>query len=611
MGLRMNGKHAALSGLLALSLLIPGPVWADNWTNGVSVIGKLKYPPGFKHFDYVNPDAPKAGDLHLSAYGTFDSLNPVAGSKGNVEGAIGLVFETLMKSSSDEAFSSYGLLAEAVSYPEDFSSASFRLNPKAKWADGQPVTVDDVIYSLDKAKELDPAKAFYYQHVLKAEKTGDREVKFTFDQKGNRELPNIVGQLIIVPKHWWEGVDANGEKRDVGGTTLEPVMGSGPYKIVAIRPGSSVKYELRDDYWGRDLPVNVGQNNFRSIEYTYFVDRDVEFQAFRSGAIDYWQENKAQRWETQFNFPAMMQGKIKREKFPNEARAQGVMVAFIPNLRRDKFKDERVREALNEAFDFETLRRTIFYGWYERINSYFAGTELASSGLPIGKELEILSSIKDELPPSIFTKEYKNPVGGDPNKVRNNLRQAVALFKQAGYEIRGNKMVNVKTGEPYSFEIMLSSNIIEPVALSLAANLKLIGVTVTIRSVDASQFVQRARTRDFDVMYNAWGESLNPGNEQAEYWGSKSAATPGTQNYLGVADPAIDKLIQKVIFSADRDDQVAAVHALDRVLLHHHYVIPSYFRSEDPVAWWDKFDRPKELPKYSIGFPAIWWMKQK
>jgi microcin C transport system substrate-binding protein len=611
MGLTMIGKHVALSGaLLAFSLILPIAAHADNWTNGISTIGELKYPPGFKHFDYVNPDAPKGGDVHLSTLGTFDTLNPIP-NKGNLEAGVGAVYETLMKPSTDELFSSYGLLAEAISYPADFSSVSFRMNPKAKWADGQPVTVDDVIFSFDKSKALDPAKAFYYQHVTKAEKVGDDEVKFTFDQKDNRELPNVVGQLLIVPKHWFEGTDASGRKRDVAATTLEPVMGSGPYKVVSIRPGSTITYELRDDYWGRDLPVNVGQNNFKTIDYTYFADRDVEFQAFKGGNIDYWQENSAKRWATSYNFPAVKDGRIKREEFANEYRATGVMVGFIPNLRREKFKDERVREALNYAFDFETLKRTIFYGQYQRISSYFYGTELASSGLPQGKELEILNGMKDEVPPSVFTDEYKNPVAGDPKKLRDNLRNAVGLFKQAGYEIRNNRMVNIKTGEPFGFEIMLNSPIIEPVALSLTANLKLIGVAATVRAVDDSQFTERTRNRDFDVMYNAWGESMNPGNEQAEYWGSKSAATPGTRNWMGVSDPAIDKLIQKVIFSPGRDDQVAAVHALDRVLLHHHYLIPSYTRRQVPTAWWDKFERPAKLPEYSVGFPTIWWAKQK
>jgi microcin C transport system substrate-binding protein len=611
MGSKMAGKLRLISSaLLAFSLSIPATAFSEAWTNGISTIGELKYPPGFKHFDYVNPDAPKGGTVRLSELGTFDSLNPIP-NKGNLAGSVGVVFETLMKSSSDEVFSSYGLLAEAISYPPDFSSVSFRLNPNARWADGQPVTVDDVIFSFEKSKQLDPAKAFYYQHVQKAEKTGDREVKFTFDQKDNRELPNLVGQLMIVPKHWFEGEGPNGRKRDIAATTLEPLMGSGPYKIVSIRPGSTITYERRDDYWGKDLPVNIGQNNFKTIEFTYFADRNVEFEAFRGGNTDYWQENSAKRWATQYDFPAVKDGRIKREEFPNEYRATGVMVGFIPNLRREKFKDARVREALNYAFDFETLKRTIFFNQYERINSYFYGTELASGGLPQGKELEILNSMKDEVPPSVFTEEYKNPVAGDQKKLRDNLRQAIALFKQAGYEIRKNRMVNVKTNEPYAFEIMLNSPIIEPVALSLAANLKLIGVAVNVRAVDESQFTERWRKRDFDVMYNAWGESLNPGNEQAEYWGSKSAATEGTRNYMGVSDPAIDKLIQKVIFSPVREDQVAAVHALDRVLLHHHFLIPSYTRRQIPTAWWDKFERPANLPTYSVGFPTIWWAKQK
>lgn len=611
MGRKMTGKHLpATAALLALSLILPGKAFADNWTNGISTIGELKYPPGFKHFDYVNPDAPKGGAVHLSTLGTFDTLNPIP-NKGNLEAGVAQVYESLMKPSSDEVFSSYGLLAESISYPADFSSVSFRMNAKAKWADGQPVTVDDVIFSFDKSKDLDPAKAFYYQHVTKAEKTGEREVKFTFDQKGNRELPNVVGQLLIVPKHWFEGTDASGKKRDIAATTLEPVMGSGPYKIVSIRPGSAITYQLRDDYWGKDLPVNVGQNNFKTVDYTYFADRDVEFQAFRGGTIDYWQENSAKRWATSYDFPAVKEGKIRREEFPNDYRATGVMVGFIPNLRREKFKDERVREALNYAFDFETLRRTIFYGQYQRISSYFFGTELASSGLPQGKELEILNGMKDEVPASVFTEEYKNPVAGDPNKLRQNLRKAVELFKQAGYEIRGNKMVDAKTGAPYSFEIMLNTDIIVPVALSLANNLKLIGVNVSIRPIDDSQYTERLRNRDFDIVYSAWSESLNPGNEQAEYWGSKSASTPGTRNWMGVSDPAIDKLVQMVIFAPSRDDQVAAIHALDRVLLHHHFLIPSYTRRQVPTAWWDKFERPKELPTYSVGFPTIWWAKQK
>jgi microcin C transport system substrate-binding protein len=596
---------ALLAGLAA------APALAEEgfWTNGVSSLGELKYKPGFTRFDYVNPDAPKRGVLRLSEFGVFDSLNPIP-NKGNLATPVAaLVFETLMKPSLDEALSTYGLIAESVSYPKDYSSVSYRLNPKAAWADGQPITVEDVIYSFDKSKEFDPAKAFYYQHVVKAEKTDEREVKFTFDEKNNRDLVSTVGQLIVVPKHWWEANDARGAKRNVAATTLEPVMGSGPYKLVGMSPGSTLKFELRDDYWGKDLPVNVGYNNFKTIEYTYYADIDVQFEAFRSGDSDFWSENEAKRWATAYDFPAVKQGKVKKEELPNDYRSSGVLVGFIPNLRREQFQDPRVREALNYAFDFETLKRTIFYGQYSRINSYFFGSELASSGLPQGKELELLTALKDKVPPSVFTEPYSNPVAGDEAKLRQNLRKALGLFKEAGWELKGGQMINAKTGKPFKFEILLSSNIIERVALPFAANLKKIGVIATVRSVDASQFTERWRKRDFDVMYQGWAQSLNPGAEQAEYWGSKAAAAEGTQNYAGIANPAIDELIRKIIFAPDRDAQVAAVKAIDRVLLHNHYVVPSYTLRTSRIAYWDKFERPKELPHYSSGFPSIWWAK--
>lgn len=609
MGSIVSGLRGGLVLALATFSLVPPAAAQDAlWTSGISVIGELKYPPGFKHFDYVNPDAPKGGKLQQSELGTFDNLNPVV-NKGNLAAGIGLVYEPLMKPSMDEVFASYGLLAESISYPADFSSVSFRIHPDAKWADGQPVTVEDVIFSFDKAKEYDQSKLFYYLHVKGGRKTGEREVTFDFDIKGNRELPAIMGQLLIVPKHWWEDTAANGKKRDISATTLEPVMGSGPYAVKSISAGSVITYELRDDYWGKDLNVNIGQNNFRTMSHTYYSDRNVEFEAFRGGNTDYWDENEAKRWKTGYDFPAVQQGRIKREELENDSRDSGVLVGFIPNLRREPFRDVRVRKALNYAFDFEELNRTIFFQQYARIDSFFFGSELASSGLPEGRELEILNEVKSEVPPEVFTEPYKNPVGGDPKKFRDNLRRAVGLLKDAGYEIRGRQMVNVKTGKPLAFEIMLNTPIIERVALPFAENLKKIGIAATVRSVDASQFVERARKRDFDILYTGWGESLNPGNEQAEYWGSQSAKTDGTMNYAGISDPAIDKLIQKVIFHKDRNDQIAAVKALDRVLLHNHFVVPSYTIRKTRIAYWDKFDRPKELPYYSIGFPTIWWAK--
>ncbi|SMD10144.1 extracellular solute-binding protein [Rhizobium sp. RU36D] len=596
--------------ILSFSLITAGTPSAfaqeQDWKNGIATIGELKYQKDFPRFDYVNPDAPKGGTLRLAAEGSFDTLNPLL-ARGEAGSGLSLVFESLMISSEDELSAMYGLLADGVKYPADYSSVTFRLRAEAKWADGQPVTPEDVIFSFDNAKKGDPQQEFYYRHVVKAEKTGEREVTFTFDEPNNRELPQIVGQLIIVPKHWWEAAGPDGKPRDISRTTMEVPMGSGPYKISAVSPGSSITYELRPDYWGKDINVNVGRNNFGSIVYRYYADRDVMFESFRSGNEDYWWENMARRWATAYDFPAVKDGRVKREELDNEMRKVGVMVGFIFNLRREKFADPKVREALNYAFDFEELRRTIFFNSYERIDSFFFRTDLASSGLPQGRELEILNEVKDLVPAKVFTEAYTNPVNGDPAKLRENLRKAVGLLKEAGYERKGTQMVNVKTGQPLNFEIMLGGPTIEPVALAFARNLKLIGIDVTVRSVEQSQFTNRWRSRDFDVMYNAWGQSMNPGNEQAEYWGSQAAAREGSQNYSGISDPGIDALIRKVVFAKDREEQIAAVKALDRVLLAHHIVVPSYSSKSSRIAYWDTITHPANLPEFAIGMPSIWW----
>jgi len=573
---------------------------------GSSVISEMKYKPGFAHFDYVNPDAPKGGNLRLSTTGTFDTFNPLL-DKGEVATGIALVYDTLMKSADDELLVSYGLLAEGLSFPPDVSSVTFRLRKEAKWADGQPVTPEDVIFSFEKTKELNPLTFNYYRHVVKAEKTGERDVTFTFDEKNNRELPNILGQLVVVPKHWWEAPGPDGKLRDITKTTLEPVMGSGPYKIADFSPGASTRFELRDDYWGKDLGVNVGQNNFRNIIYTYFGDRDVEFEAFRAGDVDYRQDNQASRWATAYDFPAVKDGRVKREEPTNALRATGIMQAFVPNMRRDLFKDIRVREALNYAFDFEDLNRNLAYNAFERIDSYFWNTELASSGLPQGRELEILQGLKDKVPPEVFTTPYTNPVAGDPQKLRDNLRKAIALFKEAGWELKGNRMVNVTTGQPMSFEILLSNPSFERSVLPYANNLRKIGVDARLRTVDASQYTNRVRSFDYDMIWGIWGETMNPGNEQADYWGSEAAKQQGSRNYAGIADPAVDALIRMVIFAPNRTEQVAAIKALDRVLLANQYVIPLFYSRTSRIAYWNTITRPAEFPAYGLGFPEAWW----
>lgn len=584
---------------------------ADTFRHALAIVGDIKYPPGFAHFDYVNPAAPKGGVINLSASGTFDSFNPVL-DKGELAAGLSprlsLVTETLLKPSMDEVDAVYGLLAEAVSYPPDYAYATFRLRAEAKWADGTPVTPEDVIFSFEKFKDLNPLYTTYYAHVLKAEKTGEREVTFTFDEKNNRELPIIVGELDIVPKHWWTANGPDGKPRDISRTTLEPIMGSGPYRIASFTPGAKVTYELRDDYWGKNLNVNIGYNNFRTQTYTYYADLDVEFEAFRSGAVDYWAENSAMRWARSYDFPAVVEGRVKRQVLDNEYKTSGVLVGFIPNMRREMFKDVRVRKALNYAFDFEELNRTIFFDQYKRIDSYFYGSELASQGLPEGKELEILKSLGPDVPPEVITKPYRNPIGGDGAKLRENLRSALALLKQAGYELRDGKMVQAATGAPLQFEILLNGPTIERVALPFADNLKKIGIQASVRTVDSAQYANRVRSFDYDMIYLGWAQSLNPGNEQRDYWGSRSVNQQGSRNYAGISNPAIDTLIDQIIFAKDRDTLIPTVKALDRLLLAGSYTVPSYTLRSSRIAYWDKVDHA-ELPAYAIGFPSIWWAK--
>ncbi|MDE1160039.1 MAG: extracellular solute-binding protein [Neorhizobium sp.] len=600
---------AALFGSAVAQDAPAGSAAAPKWRYGMAVIGDLKLPEDFKQLPYAKADAPKAGELRLGQEGTFDNLNPVV-DRGTAAAGLTQIYDTLMKRSEDEVFGTYGLLAEAVSYPDDMSSVTFRLRAEAQWSDGQPVTPDDVVFSMMMFKEHSAFYSGYYRHVASVEKTGDREVTFRFDEKNNKELPSIVGDFPILPKHWWEGADAKGNKRDISKTTLEPPIGSGPYKVASVQPGQTIRYELRDDYWGKDLPINVGQNNLRAINYTYFADADVEFEAFRAGTIDYRQENSSSRWATRYDFDAVKDGRIKKEALPNEFRATGIMQAMVPNTRRDMFKDARVREALNYAFDFEDMNRSLAYGGLKRVDSFFWGTELAAKGLPEGKELALLEKLKDKVPAEVFTTPYANPVGGDPQKARDNLRKAVELFKQAGWELKGTKMVNAKTGQPMSFEILINSSSLERSINPFVASLKRIGVEARIRTVDSSQYVNRVRSFDYDMIWSVWAETMNPGNEQTEYWGSASANRQGSRNFAGISDPAVDALIADIIQAPDRDDQVAAVHALDRVLLANHYVVPLFYSGESKLAYWNRLSHPDRLPEYGLGFPASWFASQ-
>ncbi len=602
--------------LIAAPVLCVAPLGAEEkaaertWQHGASLFGELKYPANFKRFDYVNPNAPKGGTVRLAGFGTYDNFNPVvAGVKGVIASGIGEIFETLMTPSLDEVSSEYGLLAEGVSYPEDFSSVTYHLRRFAKWHDGQPVTPEDVIFSFNAFKMNSPQYSAYYQHVTKAEKTGDLDITFTFDSPGIRELPQIVGDLYVLPKHWFEGPDQAGNKRNVVNTTLEPPVGSGAYRIKQFQPGRSIVYERVKDYWGKDLPVKVGNDNFDELRYEYYRDSEVELEAFKADQIDFREEGSAKDWATAYAFPAVAAKRVLKEEFP--VRGVGNMQAFVLNTRRSKFADPRVRRAFNLALDFEDLNKQLFFGQYRRIASYFDGTELASFGLPSGLELEILQTVRDQVPPEVFTTEYKNPVNGSPETVRANLREATRLLREAGWQIRNQKLVDVKTGQPMTVEMLNAANgpsSFERIMLFYKPSLERLGVMVTMRDVDDAQYENRVRNWDYDLILDSWAESLTPGNEQREFWGSKSADQIGSRNTIGIKNPAVDTLVDRMILAKSRDEFVAATRALDRVLLWNNYVVPHWAYPFARTARWDRFSHPDELPKYGMSaFPTIWW----
>lgn len=576
------------------------------WRHALSLFGDIKYPANFKRFDYVNPDAPEGGVARMISIGTFDNFNvAVAGIKGSLAPAAAMIYETLMTRSLDEVTAEYGLLAEAASFPDDHAWVTYRLRKEARWHDGNPVTPEDVVFSLDSLKKLSPSYAAYYRHVVKAEKAGEREVKFTFDAPGNRELPAIVGELMVLPKHWWEGTDAHGRKRDISATTLEKPLGSGAYRIKEFVAGRSIVLERVKDYWGIDNPTQIGQHNFDEMRFEFFRDNLVALEALKADQADWILENSAKQWATAYNFPAAAEKRVLKEEFP--INDSGRMQGFVFNLRRSKFKDVRLRRAFNYAFDFEEMNRQLFYSQYKRINSYFDGTELASSGLPQGLELQILEPLRDKVPAEVFTTAYQNPVGGNPDAVRANLRQAIKLLREAGCEVRNQRLVDA-AGDPVTVEILGQDPAFERIALFYKPSLERLGVTTSIRVVDEVQYENRVRNFDFDMIIDVWGESLSPGNEQREFWGSQAADQKGSRNTIGIKNSAVDALIQRVIYAKDRAELVAACKALDRVLLWNFYVVPQFTYGFQRYAIWDRFSHAEPLPKYArSGLPALWW----
>ena len=590
-------RHIFAAATLLLAAVLPAAAQEVTVSHGAAMHGDLKYGPGFTHFDYSNPDAPKGGEVRLSAIGSFDNLNPFI-LKGQSAAGLGQVFETLMTGSEDEAFSEYGLIAESIEMPGDRSWVAFTLRPEARWHDGTPITVDDVLFSLDALKTRGhPFYRAYFRDALEAEEVGERKVKFTFADGLNRELPLIMGQMPILSKAYFTANDF--EK-----TTLEPPLGSGPYRVERVDAGRSITYRRVEDYWGAELPVRRGQNNFDVIRYDYYRDPTVEMEAFKAHEYDFRQENTAKVWATAYEGPAFDQDLIVREEIGHSIPTG--MQGFFFNTRLAKFADPRVRQALAYAFDFEWTNKNLFHGAYTRTASYFSNSELASSGLPDAAELALLEPFRGQVPPEVFGETYAPPATDGSGNARRNLRTALKLLGEAGWTVADARLTG-PGGEAMEIEFLIVSPQFERIIAPMVKNLEKLGVVAKIRLVDSAQYEKRLEDFDFDMITGVIGQSLSPGNEQNNFWTSVAADTPGSRNFAGVNDPVVDALVEKVIAAPDRGSLIAATRALDRVLLWGHYVIPHWHIQHFRVAYWSKFTRPAVTPKYSLGFDS-WWI---
>lgn len=601
---------ASLTGLVtSLALLASAPlVGAETQpaaslepVHGIAMHGELKYPENFRHFDYVNPEAPKRGTLRLAVVSNgFDSFNPFVIRGVAAAGVSTYLYDTLMDASADEPFSEYGLIAESVEVPEDRSYVIFNLREQARFQDGEPITAEDVAFSYRiLTTEGHPFYRNYYADISKVTIEGSHRIRFDFGVAENRELPLILGQMPILPAHYWQD-------REFTGDGLKIPVGSGPYRIASYEAGRSLTYQRVEDYWAEELGVRKGRFNFDEIRYEYYTDDTVALEGFKAGTFDFRQETSAKNWATAYTGQAFDAGKITKEAVEHQ-RPSG-MQGFVFNTRKEVFQDPRVREALAYAFDFEWANRNLFFDQYTRTDSYFENSELASSGLPTGQELEILERYDDQLSTDVFEEEYSPPTTAGDRTLRDNLRVALGLLREAGYAIRDGKMVHETSGKPLAFEVLLFQKSFERVVLPFKKNLERLGVDVTVRLVDSNQYVQRVRNFDFDMISQVLPQSDSPGNEQREYWHSTNADVTGSRNYMGVSDPVVDELVDMVIQAPDRDALIHRVRALDRVLLHGHYVVPHWHLTKDRVAYWNKLHRPEVTPKNGIDLNN-WWIE--
>ena len=586
-------RTAIISGLLLCTQAVAAPQHALTLYDEPP-----KYPANFKHVDYVNPDAPKGGTFRESAMGSFDSLNPFI-SKGVPADNISLVFDTLAQQGLDEPITEYGLIAGKIEKAPDNSWVRFYLRPEARFHDGHPVHAEDVVFTFDTLiKQGSPIYRTYYADVAEVVAEDPLRVLFKFKHTSNRELPLILGQLPVLPKHWWAG-------RDFAKSSLEIPLGSGPYKVAEVKPGRSIRYERVKDYWAKDLPINKGLYNFDYRISDYYRDSTVALEALKAGQFDYWQETTAKNWANAYNVPAVAEGRLIKEELPN-GNPTG-MQGFVFNIRKPMFQDVRVRKAISLLLDFEWSNKQLFNGAYTRTRSYFENSDMAATGLPGPAELAILEPLRGRIPPQAFTEAFAPPKTDASGMIRSQQREAYQLLQEAGWRIVDDKMVDTN-GKPASIEFMLFQTDFERILLPFKRNLADLGIDLMIRRVDVSQYVNRVRSRDFDMMVGSFPQSSSPGNEQREFWQSSSADNPGSRNYIGLKDPAIDELVEQLINADSRNSLVAHAKALDRVLQFGYYVIPNWHIKTYRVAYWNHLGHPEVPPRYDVGINT-WWIK--
>ena len=575
----------------------------EQTAHGFALHGEPKYKADFTHLDYVNPEAPKGGHLRMHWVGSFDSLNPYI-VKGVSAIGLGLTTDTLMTGSQDEPFSIYGLIAESMTMPEDRSWVSFKIRPEAKWHDGQAITPEDVKWTFETLMEKGtPGFKTYYSNVESVEVIAPDQVKFLFNVTNNRELPLIVGGMTILPQHYWEK-----EGIDFSETTLEPPLGSGPYKVSDVKQGTSITYERYADWWGKDLPINKGRYNFDNITFQYYRDQNIALEGLFAEEYNVRQENTAKLWATAYDVKPVREGDILKEKIENEL-PQG-MQGFWFNTRRPVFQDKAVRKALSYAFDFEWSNKKFAYDAYTRSRSFFSNSEMEAKGLPSEEELAILNQYRDQLPESVFTEEYNPPVSNGSGQNRKNLAKAQKILEEAGYILGSDGVRENKDGVRLEFEFIDNNPAFNRWILPFIQNLEKIGVKATFRVVDPAQYQKRMTDFDFDMTVLVIPQGNNPGNEQRRYWSSQESNTPGSNNYAGISDPVVDELVEKIIMSQTREELIINSKALDRVLQHGYYLIPNWHLPAWRVARWNYIKHPETLPDLDLGITDTWWSEK-